>query len=198
MSHQDRDDCQNCTVSNNTNQDCPIEPEQQIAAQVMTNVTISNNTLTWRYGSGQGNSCHSNSPSWQSEGCGAANHLAAGTTQDYSGCTYQNNVNQDYSGSGIQTWQYENNTQAVGDELLAFLARRSPPTLLMDFKNVAFLTSTTLGMLLVLRKELQRRGGRLVLAHLAQQVQEVFEATRLHELFEVLPDGVETAPPQLN
>jgi anti-anti-sigma factor len=89
----------------------------------------------------------------------------------------------------------ENNTQAVGDELLAFLASHSPPTLLLDFKNVAFLTSTTLGMLLVLRKELQGRGARLVLTHVAPQVYGVFEATRLHELFEVHPDG---APEQLN
>jgi anti-anti-sigma factor len=92
----------------------------------------------------------------------------------------------------------ENNTQAIGEELLAFLARHSPPTLLMDFKNVAFLTSTTLGMLLVLRKELLGRGGRLVLTHLAPQVYEVLETTRLHELFEVRPDGVEGAPEPLN
>ena len=92
----------------------------------------------------------------------------------------------------------ENNTQAVNEELLAFLERHSPRTLLMDFKNVAFLTSTTLGMLLVVRKELQARGGRLVLGHLAPQVYEVFEATHLHLVFEVRPDGVASSPEQLN
>ena len=92
----------------------------------------------------------------------------------------------------------ENTTQAVRDELLAFLDRQSPRTLLMDFKNVAFLTSTTLGLLLVLRKEMQARGGRLVVGHLAPQVYEVFEATHLHRVFEVHPDGVDSSPEQLN
>jgi anti-anti-sigma factor len=92
----------------------------------------------------------------------------------------------------------ENNTQAVSDELQAFLERQSPRTLLIDFENVAFLTSTTLGMLLVLRKGLQARGCRLVLAHLNPQVYEVFETTRLHELFEVRRDGAGPAAGDLN
>ena len=92
-----------------------------------------------------------------------------------------------FTGQGVRL--DEKNTQAVSEELLALLERQSPRTLLVDFQNVAFLTSTTLGLLLVLRKELQARGSRLVLAQLNPQVYEVFETTRLHELFDVRPDG---------
>jgi stage II sporulation protein AA (anti-sigma F factor antagonist) len=83
----------------------------------------------------------------------------------------------------------ETATQALGEELVPLVEQRRPRTLLLDFENVAFLSSTTLGLLLVLRKALLARGGRLVLCHLAPQVYEVFEATRLLTLFEVRHDG---------
>jgi anti-sigma B factor antagonist len=91
----------------------------------------------------------------------------------------------------------ETNAPAVGDELLALVERR-PRTLVVDFENVAFLSSTTLGLLLVLRKELQARGGRLVLCHLAPEVYGVFEATRLHLLFDVRRSGQDSSAGQRN
>jgi stage II sporulation protein AA (anti-sigma F factor antagonist) len=101
-----------------------------------------------------------------------------------------------FSGQGLLL--DETNTPAVGDELLALVERRRPQTLLVDFANVAFLSSTMLGLLLVVRKALQARGGRLVLCHLNPQVYEVFEATRLHLLFEVRRDGPGSSAEPMN
>jgi anti-anti-sigma factor len=91
----------------------------------------------------------------------------------------------------------ETNAPAVGDELLALVERR-PRTLVVDFENVAFLSSTTLGLLLVLRKELRARGGQLVLCHLAPEVYGVFEATRLHLLFDVRRNRQDSSAGQRN
>jgi anti-anti-sigma factor len=87
----------------------------------------------------------------------------------------------------------EMTSQAVGEELLALVERRRPRLLLLDFENVAFLSSTTLGVLLVLRKALHAGGGRLVLCHLTPQVSGVFEVTRLDTLFEVRRDGPDSS-----
>jgi stage II sporulation protein AA (anti-sigma F factor antagonist) len=92
----------------------------------------------------------------------------------------------------------ETNAPAVGDELLAVVQRQRPRTLVVDFENVAFLSSTTLGLLLVLRKEMQAWGGRLVLCHLAPQVYGVFEATRLHLLLDVRRKGQDSSAGQRN
>jgi len=108
------DDGINVTVSYNDLTDCPIEGEVQATDQSVTGWLITHNITNWHFGTAQGNVCFANSPSWNSHGCGAANHLAAGLTQDYSGCTYSFNTNQGFGGSSnISNWQYENNVIGI-------------------------------------------------------------------------------------
>jgi anti-anti-sigma factor len=83
----------------------------------------------------------------------------------------------------------EENAAAAGEHLLAFAEGLQAGRLLLDFGNVAYLSSTALGLLLRLRKALHARGGRLTLCNLAPQVYEVFEVTRLHTLFDIRPQA---------
>jgi anti-anti-sigma factor len=75
------------------------------------------------------------------------------------------------------------------DGLAAELGRRK---LVLDFENVEFLTSTALGALLRVRKQIAATGGSFALRNPQEAVQEVFEVTRLAHLFEVERGG-ETA-----
>ena len=79
----------------------------------------------------------------------------------------------------------ERSTPLVGQQLLALVGRRRPRRLLVDFGNVSYLTSTTLALLLRLRKELHAWGGRLALRHVSPHLYEVFEVTKLHTLFDI-------------
>jgi anti-sigma B factor antagonist len=79
----------------------------------------------------------------------------------------------------------EENTGLVGDHLFALAGGLTAGRLELDFGNVAYLNSAALGLLLRLRKALHARGGRLTLCHLAPQVYEVFEVTKLHTLFDI-------------
>jgi serine/threonine-protein kinase RsbW len=77
------------------------------------------------------------------------------------------------------------NAAAVGEHLLALVEGLQAGRLLLDFGNVAYLSSSALGLLLRLRKALHARGGWLTLCHLGPQVYEVFEVTKLHTLFDI-------------
>jgi anti-sigma B factor antagonist len=79
----------------------------------------------------------------------------------------------------------EENAAAVGEHLLVLVEGLQAGRLLLDFGNVTYLSSSALGLLLRLRKALHARGGRLTLCHLAPQVYEVFEVTKLHTLFDI-------------
>jgi anti-anti-sigma factor len=54
--------------------------------------------------------------------------------------------------------------------------------LLLDFTNVAHISSEGLGALVSLHKRVRIAGGRLTLFNLSPQIYEVFEVTHLHAL----------------
>ncbi len=57
--------------------------------------------------------------------------------------------------------------------------------LLLDFSNIAYLTSVELGTLVTLHKQLRATGGRLTLFNLNDRVYEIFTTTRLHTLLRI-------------
>jgi anti-anti-sigma factor len=69
--------------------------------------------------------------------------------------------------------------------------------LVLDFCNVGFISSTALGLLIRLHRQVQAAGGRLMLRNLSYAVYEVFEVTRLVTLLNIerpalaAPDGPE-------
>ena len=61
------------------------------------------------------------------------------------------------------------------------------PRLLLNLKEISFVTSTFLNRLLVLRRKIQDDRGRLLLCDLSPIVQEIFDVNQLGALFDVFP-----------
>jgi len=62
------------------------------------------------------------------------------------------------------------------------------PKLIVDFAGVVHLTSAALGALLTIRREIEGRHGRLVLAGLSPAIDEVFDIACLRPVFTFAPD----------
>ncbi len=81
----------------------------------------------------------------------------------------------------------------VGDVLARELEGRTDGLgaghLLLDFTNVAYLTSVELGTLITLHKRLRAAGGRLTLFNLNDRVYEIFTTTRLQTLLRICREG---------
>lgn len=74
----------------------------------------------------------------------------------------------------------------VGGELMA-MVEAGTRKLVLDLKNVKFIGSAALGMLLGLASELKSKGGRLVLAN-AQNIEPLLKITRARDKFQLAPD----------
>ena len=87
--------------------------------------------------------------------------------------------------SGPRVVLDEVNTHTIGEQLLALVKRLKARWFLVDMKNVAYLTSTGLGLFLRLRRELHGQGSRLTLCQLGPHLHEMFQVTNLHSLFDI-------------
>ena len=74
----------------------------------------------------------------------------------------------------------------IGEQLYALAAAGDSPKLVVDFVNVAHMSSSALGMLITLHKRVRERGGALRLCNIRPSILEVFEITRLNEVFGIL------------
>lgn len=88
----------------------------------------------------------------------------------------------------------EQNAQTIGDQLISLAEQIGGRKLLLEFGNVEYITSTALGKLITLSKKLTAAGGQLVLAHLNPRIAEVFEITRLNQLFTIVRDRNDEGP----
>jgi len=79
----------------------------------------------------------------------------------------------------------EGAVQEIREPLLLIAEKESHGTLSLNFKGIEYITSSMLETLIHVHRKLKAGGGRLVLSHLQPQVHEVFEVTKLHELFEI-------------
>lgn len=75
--------------------------------------------------------------------------------------------------------------QRIGERLReAALAERAP-RMVLDFSAVEYLSSRALSELINLNRQVDQRGGQLVLAAISPQIYEVFKITRLNKLFRI-------------
>ena len=81
----------------------------------------------------------------------------------------------------------EQNIQVIGEQLFSLVDELGRRKVLLNFKNVEFLSSAALGKLITLNRKLQSAGGKLVLCEIDPQIYEVFEITKLNKLFKILP-----------
>ena len=75
----------------------------------------------------------------------------------------------------------------IGDQLNQMVSQSSNPRFVLDFANVAHMSSSALGMLITLHKRVRERGGELRLCAIQPAIFEVFVITRLNEIFTICP-----------
>ncbi len=63
-----------------------------------------------------------------------------------------------------------------------------PPHVVVNFANVEYVSSTFLGRLLAMQKKLKAAEGKLVLCGLNDVVREIFQITKLEDLFDFADD----------
>ncbi len=74
-------------------------------------------------------------------------------------------------------------TQHVARELYELVESGDSRKVVLDFKNVRFLSSQTLGVLLTLRRKADKAGVKIALARIRPELHRVFEITNLDKLF---------------
>ena len=79
----------------------------------------------------------------------------------------------------------EQHIKLIGDQLNALVEQDGLQRLLLNFGNVERLTSAALGMLITLKKRIEKVDGKLVLCNIHPLIYEVFETTRLDKFFRI-------------
>lgn len=78
-----------------------------------------------------------------------------------------------------------NNIEELGEQLFAIVNRPGGRKLLLNFREVEFLSSAALNKLIILDKKTRNLGGKLKLSNLRPEIHEVFVITRLNQLFDI-------------
>ena len=76
--------------------------------------------------------------------------------------------------------------QTLKDRLMQIA--REQNDLVLDFSKVTFIDSSCLGALVALTKTLRSERGDVKLANLSDDVQSIFQITRLNKIFEIFAD----------
>jgi anti-sigma B factor antagonist len=79
----------------------------------------------------------------------------------------------------------EQNIQIIGEQLFSLVDESGRRKVLLNFKNVEYLSSAALGKLITLNKKLHAAGGKLVLCEISPTIYEVFEITKLDQFFTI-------------
>jgi anti-anti-sigma factor len=80
----------------------------------------------------------------------------------------------------------EASVKKFGDELFQVAERSDCKNVLLNFTGVDGLSSAMLGVMLMLRKKINEKQGKLKLCLVGPPIMEVFHATKLGKLFEIL------------
>ncbi|HUU58153.1 MAG TPA: STAS domain-containing protein [Phycisphaerae bacterium] len=79
----------------------------------------------------------------------------------------------------------EININEIGHQLGALVSQADRPKIVLDFANVAHMSSSALGMLITLHKRVAEKQGQLRLCNIQPTIFEVFAITRLNEIFTI-------------
>ena len=82
----------------------------------------------------------------------------------------------------------EVNISQIGEQLNALVAQSVKPRIVIDFAAVAHMSSSALGMLITLHKRVREKNGQLRLCSIQPAILEVFQITRLNEIFHITPN----------
>jgi len=81
--------------------------------------------------------------------------------------------------------------QAIGnlqDSIMSVVEQGDDQNLIIDFRNVRFLSSAVLGLLIRVSKRVYERNGQLRLCNIDPKIQEIFRITRLTKVFDIYKD----------
>jgi len=83
--------------------------------------------------------------------------------------------------------------QRVAAELYAVVETPTAPRVVLDFGDVRFLSSQTLGVLLTFRRKADKADVKTAIAGIRPELARVFEITHLTQLFSFYPNADEAA-----
>ena len=81
--------------------------------------------------------------------------------------------------------------QALEDSLLPLIDENSGLHLVLNFKEVKFLSSAVLGLLIRVSKKVTESQGQLRLCNIDRKILDIFRITRLDKVFEIISDSEE-------
>ena len=82
----------------------------------------------------------------------------------------------------------EQNIQVIGEQLFSLVEELGRHKIVLNFRNVEYLSSAALGKFITLNKKVNASGGKLALCNIDPQIYEVFEITKLNRLFNIHKD----------
>ena len=82
----------------------------------------------------------------------------------------------------------ETELDKVGAELLELLNKTSEERVILDFRNVKFMSSSMLGKLVQIHKKANEYKVKLKLCSIDAEIRQVFKITKLDKLFDIEPD----------
>lgn len=85
----------------------------------------------------------------------------------------------------------EESIQELGKELFDLVEVQNRRQLLLNFANVEFISSATLGKLIVLDRKVKTAKGRLRMCQIRPEILEVFRITKLDKVFDIRDEEAE-------
>lgn len=82
----------------------------------------------------------------------------------------------------------EQNIQMIGDDLFRLVDELGRRKVLLNFKNVEFMSSAALGKLITLHRKLHAVQGKLILCEIAKDIVDVFKITKLDRILTIAPN----------
>jgi len=78
--------------------------------------------------------------------------------------------------------------QEIGQEFTKLVEDQKKSSILLNFSNVEFLSSSALGKLISLDKQVKNSSGVLKMSNIRPEIMEVFAITKLNKLFDIKED----------
>ncbi len=91
----------------------------------------------------------------------------------------------------------EKDIQTLQESIMSVIEQAERINLILDFRNVRFLSSAVLGLLIRVSKKVYERDGQLKLCNINPKIYEIFKITRLTKIFDIFKDiegAVESLP----
>ena len=82
----------------------------------------------------------------------------------------------------------EQNIQIIGEQLFSLVDAEQVKKMLLNFRNVEYLSSAALGKLITLDKKVKAQSGKLKFSNIRPEIYEVFAITKLNKLFDIKDD----------